>query len=479
MSQPRHKERVSSNNDLRIGPVTGRALLKPRRDPDAQWTAEVKRVQRCDSTSYNGGRGFETQFEYSREAPNAQRRCFLVGHGGLEGLTLLLKINAVYQDLNPTVLHRFFIPTDNALISLRLFDKGMVMEIHIDPERVGRRRSVGDYWAIVFRAHTTHERDNARAMMRKIEALTREMPDGFFKYRNFFTKVGLAADGTRRSPPREPTEGYYEHELSSGHKMVFTGYFATAAFQRALGHDIVRPARPVSMDPEEGQNVVDQPRLLRSMIRPTTSNAYLFSCLAPSGSVAVNVIKGGRRDKALSKRETRRANRDKKRVTRRASRALQARKAMEPESDSGDSDRLQSSQETPPFYFGPLEISSPQRTTGAQIGAAEQSRRATSSVAADDSSRPVSGGTPDVDDGDADASEDFPIKGVLNERKKKGKTEYLVDWEPDSDGEEYHPSWLPETNLSAEELQEWNAKKPKKRAASTRGRGAARKRGRK
>ncbi|KAL9011885.1 MAG: hypothetical protein Q9173_003316 [Seirophora scorigena] len=437
MSQPRHKKRTSSKDDPRIGPVTGRALLKPQRDNDAQWTAEVKQVQRCNSTSYAGGRGFETQFEYSPVPPNAQRRCFL--------------INTVYQDPNFTVLHRFYIPTDNALISLRLFDRGMLMEIHIDPERVGRRRSVGDNWAIVFRAHTKQERENARAMMRRIEALTREMPDAFFKYRNFFTSVGLAADGTTRSPPRETTEGFYQHELSSGHKMVFTGHFATAPFLRALGQEIVRPARPVSMDPEEGQNVVDQPRLLRSMIRPTTSNAYLFSSLAPSGAVAVNVIKRGRRDKVLSKRETRRANR-----------ALRALNAMGPESDSGDSDRQESKPRDSPILLWPI---------GDLISSTNHWRA--------NSSRPVSAGTPAVEDGDADASEDFPIKGILKERKKKGKTEYLVDWEPASDGEEYSPSWEPETNLSAEALQVWNAKKPKKRAASTRGRGAVRNRGRK
>ncbi|KAL8973190.1 MAG: hypothetical protein Q9197_002453 [Variospora fuerteventurae] len=355
-------ERTSSKNDPRIGPVTGRALMKPLRWNDSQWTAEVKKVQRCASTSYDGGRGLETQFEYSPVAPYTQQRCFLVGDGNLEGLTLLLKINAVYQDPNPPVLHRFFIPTDDALVSLRLFDKGMLMEIHVDPDRVGRRKPVGDYWAITFRAHSKQEHKNARAMMRRIESLTREMPDAFFKYRNFFTKVGLAADGKTRSPPREPTEGFYQHELSSGHKMIFTGAFATAPFLRALGHDIVRPARQVSMDPEEGQNLVEQPRLLCSMIRPTTSNAYLFSSLAPSGAVSVNVIKKGKREKVLSKRETRRAKR-----------TLQALKAIAPESDNGDGDRPESSQGTPPpFYFGPFEIKSPQPTTGAQTAAAEQ-----------------------------------------------------------------------------------------------------------
>ncbi|KAI4138223.1 MAG: hypothetical protein LQ341_004760 [Variospora aurantia] len=242
------------------------------------------------------------------------------------------------------------------------------------------------------RAYSKQEHKNARAMMRRIESLTREMPDVFFKHRNFFTKVGLAADGKTRSPPREPTEGFYQHELSSGHKMIFTGAFATAPFLRALGHDIVRPARQVSMDPEEGQNL-------------------------------------GKRDKVLSKRETRRAKR-----------TLQALKAIAPDSDNGDGDRPESSQGTPSFYFGPLEIKSPQPTTGAQTAAAEQQHRATSSVAADGSSQPTVAGTSDVDDEDTDAPEDSSIRGIFKERTRKGKTEYLVDWEPASDGEEYDPS---------------------------------------
>ncbi|KAL8991571.1 MAG: hypothetical protein Q9177_000032, partial [Variospora cf. flavescens] len=205
-----------------------------------------------------------------------------------------------YQDPNPTVLHRFFIPADDALVSIRLFDQGMLMEIIADPDRVGRRKPVGDYWAITFRAHSKQEHKNARAMMRRIKSLTREMP---------FSSIAASS-----------------------------------------------PSRPGAAAALNDQ--------------PDDFERLPIQLLAPSGAISINVIKKGKRDKVLSKRETRRAQR-----------SLQALKAMAPDSDSDDNNRRESSQGTPPFYFGPLEIKSPQPTTGAQTAAAEQQHRATSSVA--------------------------------------------------------------------------------------------------
>ncbi|KAI4159314.1 MAG: hypothetical protein L6R39_000404 [Caloplaca ligustica] len=456
MSQ-QHKKRVSSKNDPRLGPRDENAWRKTFRFEKMidKWSAEVVKVQRCESTVYDGGRGFETEFGYFLTL-NAYRRCFLIGTGGEEGLIFSLIVNTVYQDPDPELLHEFTIPIEGALISLRVFDKGMLMEIHIDPERQGRKKPVGDYWATHFRAHNNAEKKLARAMMSRVEGITRGMPDIWFKYRNFYTKAGIAADGTAQSAISERlTEGYYRRELGSGHHFTFTKHLATAPFLHAFGHGIVRPARPVSMDPEEGQDIREQPRVLRSMVRPTTSNAYLFTSLAPSGQVSAQVIKKGKVDNVLSQRETRRARR--------------AINGIAADSDAGGSGTVTSGEDdNRPSWFDRVEIPLRQELT-APTAAAEPSR------APSTSSSPATVVADEADDEPADA--DWEVRQVLQEREtSNGNFEYLVDWEP-SNGREWTPSWEPEENLSMSAKLAWNekknAKKPKTRAAkSTRGRGS-------
>ncbi|KAL8905639.1 MAG: hypothetical protein Q9207_002512 [Kuettlingeria erythrocarpa] len=386
------RKRISSRRDPRIGPITDRSLLKrvglaqrDRGEDNAdQKTAEIVKLQRCDPTTYDGGRGFETKFEYS---PSNSTRCFLTGDGNVGGLTLLVRVNQVYADPNPTIMHTFRIPADDdALTSLRLFDKGMLIEIHVDPKREGRQKPIGDYWSILFRAHSKDEVKRARGMMRWIEALTREMPNDRFKYRNFFTKVGLAADGRAQLPLGELTEGYYVYELSSGHSMTFTGHLATAPFLKALGHTRVRPARPVSVDPEESdvEDITQQPRQLRSMIG---EGAYAFSSLTPSGAISVSVQRKGRADKVLKKREARHGRRA-------------ARLASTESSDSVSSGPLQ----TYPFESLVIPFREAPVTTGEREAPGDV--RAPSMAAADGSSH--SSVPSDDDDDDAEAPE-FPI----------------------------------------------------------------------
>ncbi|KAH8177421.1 hypothetical protein LIA77_02503 [Sarocladium implicatum] len=50
------------------------------------------------------------------------------------------------------------------------------------------------------------------------------------------------------------------------------------------------------------------------------------------------------------------------------------------------------------------------------------------------------------------------IRGILDERVIRGRTEYLIDWEPSATtGQVYEPSWQPEVTEAA--LDEWEAKK--------------------
>ncbi|KAL8899135.1 MAG: hypothetical protein Q9207_006353 [Kuettlingeria erythrocarpa] len=427
---------VTSDRTLRKRMGLGEKLLAK------EWNAEVVQVQHCDSVTYDGGRGFQTQFEYDSAAAGPKPRCFLRVKGNLAGLTLALELNNAFWDPNPTILHAFTIPAaDNAFVSLRLFDKLVHIEIHIDPPRTGRSKPVGDYWSIAFRNHNATEKKAARALLHTLESITREMPNVWFKHRNYFTNGNGAV-------PQEATEGSFRYELSSGHHFDFTGHFAKAPFLQALGYQQVRPPRSASPEPEneETDPVLDQPRTLRSMIRNHPDRAYAFSSLDPMGAVSVNVVKGGRRDKALSKLKTRRAMRA----------SIAIRNINATTSD------LVPRQETPPYYFSNLDFAPPAQPTGEQAVAAESVGGAEDAIA------------------DDEPEKEWLVRRILEQGvDDEGNTIYRIDWEPKSDGEEWEPSWEEEELVSEEALRVWReeqakkAKASKKRGASSRGRAAS------
>ena len=126
--------------------------------------------------------GYKVLFEYSDKS---SQRCTLVAAGNIEGLTLRLELGVQHKDPSPIVLHTFNITNDENLYTVRLFDYRMSMDVHVDPRRGarGRAKPIGDFWAIYFRGHAEQEIKNAKAMMRRVENITLEMPDKWFKVR--------------------------------------------------------------------------------------------------------------------------------------------------------------------------------------------------------------------------------------------------------------------------------------------------------
>lgn len=435
--------------DHRLGLPTGRDLrkrlgLNQNVFKTSEWHAEVREVKRCYSTFYNGGHGFITDWEYTPDEPN--RRCFLIGDGDLRQISLTLKVNAVHKDPNPDVLHQFSIPTEGGQISLRLFDKGMYMELHIDPDRQDNEQPIGTYWAFTFRAHNEPEMKLARAMLRRLEFMTREMPDVWFKYRNYYTVPGAInrdQDNVELERPAEPQEGYFRMELSGGHSMEFTNHLATTPFLRAFGYQDVRPARPQ----EDPVGPLQHPRLTRSMV--LASPAYAFSSLTPSNAVSIKVIKKGKLSKKLSKLETRRAQR--------ALAGTVYGKHVESEVPSESSEGV--------LCFAAVVIPPPGAENAAIQSSASQAADPSATQVADEGTEAASAGS-DVE---------YPIKEILDEDvNSDGETMYLMDWEGD-----FEATWQPEGNISNEALLAWKAKKRPTRKRPAKQRGRPRKRGRK
>ena len=157
------------------------------------------------------------------------------------------------------MLNTFEITEDSNLYTLRLFDYKWSMDVQVDPRKGGRGRAKlpGDYWAIHLRVHNDGAIAVAKKMLRRIENVATEMPDKWFKYRNFFTQPSVsesATEATSHSSQGSATEGAYEEELPGGHKVRWTGALATPMFLRALGHQNIRPARQPSPEATSGDS---------------------------------------------------------------------------------------------------------------------------------------------------------------------------------------------------------------------------------
>ncbi|KAG7005801.1 hypothetical protein G7Y79_00017g041830 [Physcia stellaris] len=259
MSQSRQQasalKRSTSSGKTRIPgqPATRSKLLSitgsilPPSARHADWTAEVAKVQRCSSSEYNGGEGYKVLFEYSDKS---LQRCTLVAAGNIEGLTLRLELGAKHKDPSPIVLYTFNITNDENIYTIRLFDYRMSMDLHVDPRRGarGRAKPIGDFWVIYFRGHVEQEIKNAKAMLRRVESITLEMPDKWFKC------ATSAADETPESSQTSATEAAYSEELPGGYNVRWTATLASPLFLRAMGHLNIRPARQQSPETAEVQD---------------------------------------------------------------------------------------------------------------------------------------------------------------------------------------------------------------------------------
>ena len=235
-----------------LGAFTNHKLLTPKS------LTEVVKVERCGSKEYKGGQGYNGVFEYSDN--EKEKRCTLVGEGNHEGLTLTLELAAKLKDPSPTILARFNIPDQANLISIRLFDQSLSMDVHLDRKPktkfATKARAEGDYWAIYFRAHTDPELYNAKRMLRRVENVTLGMPDAWFKYRNYFTRtpnVGDEANESQQSSQASAVAGENLVNIGGGYTVRFTNFLATQEWLSLSGHENIRPPRPPIEDEAEAK----------------------------------------------------------------------------------------------------------------------------------------------------------------------------------------------------------------------------------
>lgn len=205
----------------------------------------MAKVERCGSKAYKSGEGYNTEFEYSEAEQN--KRCLLTARGNHEGLTLSLALQTVHKGPSPQVLVRSNFPDEANLITIRLFDQSRSMDIRLEPKPkskfASKARAEGDYWSTTFAAHNVAAIENAKKMLRRVENVTLEMPDAWFKYRNYFTRtpnIGDEADDSQEEQPSVAV-GRNRVELGGGHSITFTGCLASLEWLKLSGHERIRP----------------------------------------------------------------------------------------------------------------------------------------------------------------------------------------------------------------------------------------------
>ena len=269
----------------------------------------------------------------------------------------------------------------------------------------------------------------AKKMLRRVENVTVEMPDVWFRYRNYFTRTPTVGDDANENQPSVRV-GQNRVELGGGHSLTFTGCLASLEWLSISGHDNIQP--PVGQDAEEAAELTDPDAPL------TRSRAAKLS--SPERK-RLGLGTEKRKGAKAQKREVKRAKKLQRRQTQRATRSAAKRGPGEHREDVEMEESLAAAQQL-------LR----EEATAASSGSSDEDTQAAQSTRV------------------SDAGEDeieYEVKSLLDHRVSSGVTEYLVDWKPIR-GTEYEPSWEPEEFVSHEAIQAYRRANPVSR--STRGR---------
>ncbi len=196
------------------------------------WRAHLAKVLSCEGASYDSGKGLLIDFEFSDARP--QSRCILICNGSSQRLVMTLTFYAQDQDPNPTHLFEVVLPNEDDLLDLRIYESTRCLELRLTPKgEASSMREPRKIWSLFFRTEQKQLKD-AKKMVKRLENVTREMPEGWFSYRNYSSTVPTHNEGATEESDSVPS--VFSQLITGGHVWNFTGFIASLDFQRALGH---------------------------------------------------------------------------------------------------------------------------------------------------------------------------------------------------------------------------------------------------
>ena len=200
------------------------------------WRAQLAKVSSCEGDNYDGGKGLVTDFEFSDEQPN--RRCVLECEGNSQKLVMELYELMQHQDPNALTLFEIALPNEEDLLDLRIYESTRSLELRLTPKGEAlTKREPRKIWSLQFRTEQQHL-SGAKAMVKRLENVTSEMPEDWFSYRNYSS----SSTRERALEGSEFVPRLFSQPITGGHVWNFTGFFATLEFQRALGRVTADPA---------------------------------------------------------------------------------------------------------------------------------------------------------------------------------------------------------------------------------------------
>lgn len=195
------------------------------------WRAQLAKVSSCEGTDYEGGKGLITDFEFSDARP--RNRCVLKCDGNHQTLVMTLASSEQDGDPNPTRLFEIALPNEDDPLDLRIYESNRSLELRLTPKGEASSKSEPrKIWSLSFRTEKKHL-SNAKKMVKRLENVTRDMPEAWFSYRNYARSAPKLNKGATGS---EPAPSGFSQPITGGHVWHFTGFLASREFQRALGN---------------------------------------------------------------------------------------------------------------------------------------------------------------------------------------------------------------------------------------------------
>ena len=230
-------ERVISKRNARLFPAVV--------DPTTAniWRAQLAKVSSCEGVNYDGGKGLVTDFEFSDARPRS--RCVLKCDGNHQTLVMTLTSSEHDHDPNPTRLFEIALPNEDDVLDLRIYESTRCLELRLTPKgEVSSKSEPRKIWSLLFRTEKKHL-SNAKKMVKRLENVTRDMPEAWFSYRNYARSAPKLNEGATGS---EPAPSGFSQPITGGHVWHFTGFLASREFQRALGN-VTGDAEEEASDP--------------------------------------------------------------------------------------------------------------------------------------------------------------------------------------------------------------------------------------
>lgn len=203
----------------------------------------LSKVEYCRSKDYKHGAGYSTEFQEVKT--DKERKCFLVLEGNVEELSFTITVSSFDKDPDPKVLLHYQVPDEDNPFTIRLFNQSRSMDIRLDPKprdkSAARYRAEGDYWSLHFLDDPEWCIKVRKGMLRRVEYMTLQMPDAWFRYRNYFTSTPNTgnedaddADGSQISQ-QSTILGQKLVDFGGGITVWFTGCLASPEWYALTG----------------------------------------------------------------------------------------------------------------------------------------------------------------------------------------------------------------------------------------------------